>query len=188
MWTIVLGFVTRYIPTLFDWVGSYFGKKQDHSNEMEMMKLSLEIEKSKAEIHSKEVVQTAEINQSILAMQNEMANISATITDRTSAREYESKIVSVMDATLSKGKELGVWSWILSLGWTAVLFIECLAASVQPAIAVCAFAMWITYRISNGGAFMAEDWALIDAVVGFYLAGRVQKLNAIKENNNESCN
>jgi len=181
MTSIVVGFILRYLPALFTGVSDYFGKKSDHKNEMEMMRLSSELELVRSKTAAQSIMQSAEINQSILALQAEVANVTASITDRTSAREYQTKIVSMMDSTLSKGKELGVYKWLLSVGWTTALFIECLSASVQPCIAVCAFSMWIYYRIKTQQGFGIEDWALIEAVVGFYLAGRVQKFFNSKE-------
>lgn len=176
MWATVIGFVLRYLPELFKWFGGQWTAKKENDNEERMLRLQFEIEGKRAELAGKQAILQAEIVESLAGVQAEIDGLRAAMEDRKSAREYGAKLVSLMDQTLARGKELGVWGPVLSLGWAGVLLIEMLSASVQPMIAVCAFAMWMYWKLAGGQGWTDTDWWLMETVVGFYLAGRVQKV------------
>jgi hypothetical protein len=175
MLATVIGFVIRYLPNLFGWVGDFLGKKEDFKREKEMLLIQMQLEEKKAELAVKGMIVQAEITEALVGLQAEVASIAAVSKDRVSARSFGAQLVTMMDTTLSRGKEMGVHPWLLSLGWCSVLAVEEFSAIIQPSIAAWAFGMWIYTVISGGLKWGAEEYMILEAVIGFYLAGRVQK-------------
>lgn len=174
------GFAIRYLPNLFSWLGDWFKAKQELSIQERMAVLTMKLEEKRAELAIKGMVINAEITEALASLQAEIAMMVKSLEDRKSAREFGAKLVSMMDRTLSRGKELGVPSWVISIGWCGVLSVEMLSAAIQPSIAVWAFGMWIHYRLTSDAVWTWQDMEILWAVVGFYLAGRVQKFEETK--------
>lgn len=177
MTALVIGFVTRYLPNFFKWVGGKISEKQDLAAEEKMIRLRDELDRKRNAAQGQQAIASAEITLAITNLQSEIESLRIAAEDKASARKYGVKAISLMDATLAKGKDLGVHWGFLVFGWYMVLFVEMLSAIVQPMIATTVFAMWVYTKIKTAGPLTwgVEDWALMEAIVGFYLAGRVQK-------------
>lgn len=169
----VLGFAGQYLP---DWLKA----KQENSQEEKMVALQIKLEQEKAKAAGDKAYADRETLEAIQGLQLEMSDLAETVKNQSAARDYSVKIVSMADQTLARGVELRIHKGWLTMGWLTVLFIECFSASVQPAIAAVVFAFW---AIAKGMATPAwvwgtEDWMLLDAVIGFFLGGRLKKARA----------
>lgn len=184
------GFALRYLPNLFGWIGDFFGGREEDRRQEKMLNLQIKLEEKRQEMALKGLVVQAEITEALAALQAELASINASMQDRKSAREYGTKVLGLLAGTLKQGKDLGVSQGWLNVGWIFVLGIEAWSASIQPLIATIALGMWATWKIAafyaalqaTGGLAAAvlaawgfEDWLFVEAVLGFFLAGRVMK-------------
>lgn len=174
MLSLIIGFATRYLPDLFSWLGGWFTKKSDAKAEAETIKLQIALEEAKAKAATDGKTIDAESAQALANIQGSLDEVRQLVEDRKSAREMATKWISMMDVTLSRGKELGVYSWILSLAFVGVIAVEILGAAVVPMIAATVFSAW-SYITIKAGNWTPECWELLDAVIGFFLAHRVKK-------------
>lgn len=190
---MAVGAAVRYLPNLFGFVGDRVKDAQDQKYEKERIALSLQLEESKAKAGAQMAQIQGESAEALATIQGSIEELKALQVDRQSARQYGQTLHNAMIKALGAGKSLGVWRWLLSLGWFSVLAVEALSALIQPMIAVCAFAMWIAWKVSlfqhgldlSGGAvaiaaalaatWTENDWMLMDGVLGFFLAGRTQR-------------
>lgn len=180
---LVGGAVVRYLPSAFGFLGGLWKDRAEAKREADTIRLQLELEERRAKVaHDTQVLQ-GELAEALATQQASLEEMRASLADRQGAREFGKSLHSAMVRTLAVGSKLGLPKWITGPGWLLVLGVEVLSASVQPMIAVCAFGMWVAWKLSGfhsgGGALAAlaaswapEDWELINAVLGFYLAGR----------------
>ena len=176
MTATVIGFVLRYIPKLFGFAGGMLKEKQERKDEEKLLRLQSELEDKRLAAAGKSEVLQGELAESLAGIQGEITALADSMKDKRDARSYGIKLSSLMDKTLARGKELGIPRWALTLGWGGVLFVEMASASVQPFIAIATLAMWMYYKIvKNDLTWTSHDWWLMETVVGFFLAGRVQK-------------
>lgn len=188
MTATIIGFALRYIPKLFGFAGDALKAKQDRKDEERMVRLQFELEQKKSEMVGKQAILQGEITEALAGIQHEITELSESMKDRKSARSYGVKLASLMDQTLARGKDLGVPTWLIGIGWCGVLFVEMVSASVQAFIAIATLAMWMHYKIRMGElTWTVHDWWLMETVVGFYLAGRVQKHEKTNGAGNSKC-
>lgn len=178
MISLIGGALLRFLPNIGGWLAGIIGGWVDDKREEKATRLQLEIERERGKnqlaIQGLQNEHTEALNL-LLAQQDELRQ---TIADRQSARNYASTLHKTITETLKVGKDLGVWQPILSIGWGAAVAVEVLSAAVQPMIAATVFTMWGYWKyqvITEAGKMVwtAEDWELMAAVVGFFLAGRV---------------
>lgn len=148
-----------------------------------MVLLQIQLEKEKATAASDKAYADRETLEAIQGLQLEMTELSETVKNQSAARDYGVKIVSMADQTLARGRDLGVGQGWLTFGWVIVLLLEALSASVQPAIAAMVFTLWAVAKGSHSPAWVwgVEDWMLLDAVIGFYLGGRIKKAQVARD-------
>lgn len=197
MWTILLsilspiaGFFLRYLPNIFSFIGDIIKGREEDKREERRFQLMERVETLRAKLHTEEKIIDAQLQEALLKLLTEMSSIKASMEDRSSAREYGIHLNSILSSTLKQGKELGVPRWVLSFGWLGVLIIEGWSSAIQPLIATLALGMWSAWKISlftlafmdTAGVASAivatwglEDWFFMESVLGFFLAGRVQK-------------
>lgn len=176
MVSIIVGFVLRYLPDGIKGIWNWFQGKQEDKQEEARLRLQLELDIKRAELIREGKKLDAELERQLAAIQADIEAMRSSMMDRKSARQYSAQINALMVSTLGKGKELGVYTWMLSIGWLGVLGIEMFGSVVQPAIAATVFSCWMYWKLSvTPFAWTVEDWMLLESVIGFYLAGRVQK-------------
>lgn len=172
----VLGFAGQYLP---DWLKG----KQEDAREEKMVRLQIELEKEKTRAAGDKAYADRETLEAVNGLQLEMSELNSTVQNQIAAREYGVKIVSMADQTLARGKEMKIAHGWLTVGWLLVLAIECFSASVQPCIAAVVFIFWGVTKALATPAWVwdVSDWMLLDAVIGFYLGGRLKKAKAAQD-------
>lgn len=176
MTSMVIGFAIRYIPKLFGFAGGMIKEKQERKDEEKLILLQGELENRRLAAAGQSAVLQGELAESLAGIQAEITALADAMQDKKDARSYGLKLASLMDKTLARGKELGIHPVALMIGWGGVLFVEMASAAVQPFIAIATLAMWMHYKIAQTDlSWTAHDWWLMETIVGFYLAGRVQK-------------
>jgi hypothetical protein len=184
------GALVRYLPNLFGFAGDWFKGRQEQKQEEAALRLQIELEKAKAETSVRTAYAEGEQAQALATIQGTLEELRLSVADRQGARDYGSKLHTALVNVLQAGAGLGLPRWVLSIGWAVVVVVEAGAASVQPGIAACGFGMWAAWKWSIYSAalhssgnvpaalislWVAEDWLLIDSIVGFFLAGRAMK-------------
>lgn len=181
MVSLIMGFILRYLPDGIKGVWNWWQGKSEDSQEEKRLRLQLELDTKRAELAAGQKRLDAELAANLAAIQADIEAMRSAMEDRKSARNYGAQINALMVSTLGKGKELGVYTWMISIGWIGVLGIEMFGSIVQPAIAATVFTCWMYWKLSvTPFAWTVEDWMLLESVVGFYLAGRVQKWTQAK--------
>lgn len=190
MLSLLFGFIMRFLPDVFSFIGNILKGREEAKLEERKYVLQERLATLNAKMRRDEKVLDAELSEALAKIQSEMSEITDVIRDRKSAREYGLKAMGLLSSTLAQGKQLGVLQWVLSVGWFWTMLIEGWSAMIQPAIATCVLTMWAIWKgatfyavlSSTGGVATAilacwqlEDWLFLEAVLGFFLAGRVMK-------------
>lgn len=169
------GFITRYLPAAA-------GKIFDFFTERANLAQQIKLEEVKAKSAEKMQVISADLEFGLAQIQERLADVQAALEDRKSARQYGMTLISLMEKTLRIGRDLGVTKWTLGFWWGAAMAVEVFSAAVQPMIAATVFSCWLALKVALffkcadiSALWTLEDWLLLDAVMGFYLAGRLQK-------------
>lgn len=179
MLSLIGGALLRFLPDIGSWVGNFFMGREDDRREEKSARLQIELEKLRGQnqmaVQGMQNDHTEALNL-LLAQQDELRQ---TIADRQSARAYASTLHKTITETLKVGKEIGVWPWVMSLGWASAVTVEVLSAAVQPMIAATVFSLWAYWKYTvvtalGSEIWTLEDWMLLEAVIGFFLAGRVK--------------
>lgn len=186
MLALIGGALVRFIPSIGAWLGERLGLMQDDHLEEKAINRQIRLE----EIKAKSAIDTRKLDyealQAITGMQAGMAEMAAAIQDRKSAREFSSTVHRSIVGTLALGEKMGLSKRLLGFGWWCALMVEVFTASVQPGIAAVVFAAWAYWKYKMFAAFAVtagtttaalaiwtlEDWMLLEAVIGFFLAGR----------------
>lgn len=192
------GFILRFFPDIAKWVGNILEGWNEDRREERRLNLMIRIEDARWKARKEEKVLDSQLQEALLKLTSEMKEIENVVKDRASARDFGTKMISNMDHTLSRGKELEVAPWLRSFGWWGTLAIEGWSALMQPLIATLIMLMWCAWKGAIIGAALEakqdwtvaimaawgiEDWFLMEGVIGFYLAGRVIKQRNLSTTN-----
>jgi hypothetical protein len=147
MFTTLLSFLGgSAFRMLWGEVSSYFQKKQDHSFEIERMKIQNDLDAAQHARNLEGIKVQAEMGVKTIqvAAQGEV--------DKTLATAWE----SVVKATTS---QTGVW------------FVDLWNGVIRPGLASVSIVMWVGHVV-GWWALDEDSWAMVGAVLGIYVADR----------------
>lgn len=128
-------------------ISAYFTRKQEHTHELESMKMQAELEAGRHERDMARIRLQADLKVQEVKVVGDVAIA------QTDANAF-------VEAIKAAAKPIGIF------------FVDCWNGSIRPAMATIALAMWVLALYRAG--FIPNDWdrELIAGILGFYIADR----------------
>lgn len=187
MLALLGGAMVRFIPSIGQFLGKWLEGLDSDRREAKNVELQIKLEEAKAKNALAARRLDAETEKVLAGMAASLSELKNLAEDRRSARSFASALQQAITATLETGRAMALDRRLLGLGWLLALLVEVSTAAVQPFIAFTVFGVWTGFKVSMflkaldgsgaaADAFAAtwgvEDWMLLEAVIGFFLAGR----------------